>query len=70
MVDAIWYGPDGKEMWRQSTAVYIDAEWTSTTWGSGWGNEGGGAFRIGNYRVELFVDGIKVAVGSFEVYEG
>jgi hypothetical protein len=66
---SVWYGPDGQELTRQPIATYIDAYWTDAHPAQGWGSQSGNSLRPGSYRVELFFEGTRVAVGSFEIYQ-
>jgi hypothetical protein len=63
----VWYGPDETEFTRQSANSFVQSDWTGS---QHLGNASGIAFTPGRYRVDFFVDGPKVAVGTFEVYEG
>jgi len=64
----VWYGPGETEITRQSVNSCLQSDWTGS---QHLGNANGIAFTPGRYRVDFFVDdGHKVAVGTFEVFEG
>jgi hypothetical protein len=69
-INAVWYGPNDNEVGRHSMSTYVQPSWTNVQYSLGWGNANGGAFVPGHYRVDFFVDGQKIAVGGFEVYQG
>lgn len=69
-IDAIWYSPDGSVFARQTKNTYIEADWTSSwhAFGNGWRDYSTTTWKPGTYRVDLFIDGDKVASGSFTMY--
>ena len=66
-IDTTWYGPDGGIFGKTTNHCWAEAGWTDSNccFGRGW-NESG-HFTTGNYRVDLFVQGGKVASGSFDI---
>lgn len=68
-VEAVYYLPDGREMNRNTTAFNFQPEWTSSQHSNGSGYRDRGGWQPGIYRVELFVDGAKIAEGKFHIIE-
>lgn len=69
-IDAVWYDTNGSIMTRQTRNAYIEAHWT-TSWQTlsyGWREFGTNTWKPGTYRVDLFVDGDKIASESFTMY--
>lgn len=67
-INAVWYGPNYNLLARQNVPTYIDAGWLKSTHGYAWGWKSVGNFPVGNYKIDLFVDGAKIATGTFEIY--
>lgn len=67
-IEAIFYDPRGAIFGRQVYDSYIEADWTwsyhNLSWG--WGNPGN--WEIGDYRVDLSVEGTKIASGTFSIF--
>jgi hypothetical protein len=68
VLKSVWYGPDGKQVHESTWKAQIHPEWKTSSHYRGYGSSKGGTFIPGTYRVELYVDGEKIAEGSFEVY--
>ena len=68
-LEAVYYHADGRIVGRQSTHCHLEADWRNSYWNNGWGSPEAGNWAAGSYRVELSVQGKKVASNSFEVYE-
>jgi hypothetical protein len=66
-IDAVWYRPDGSVLTPQIKKAYVESGWEGSfhTIGRGWRTPGN--WEPGKYRVELFVDGQKIAEGFFEI---
>jgi len=66
-IQAVWRKPDGSVLTKQKKDAYIEGDWTApyTSWG--YGSKAGGSYEPGNYEVEFFVQGRKIASGQFEV---
>lgn len=66
-VDAVWFRPDGSEMFRQSLNAYVQPPWGSSwhTLGYGWADSG--HWQPGVYRVELSCQGSRIGTGTFQV---
>lgn len=69
-IDAVWYGPDGSIVWRQTRKNYVLPGWTTswTIYGYGCRTPPCHQWEKGRYRVDLLVGSVKVASGSFEAY--
>lgn len=70
VIDHIWYNPNGTEIFRGSFKSYIDATWTTSyrNTGYGWREASSNTWTAGTYRVDLYVEGAKVASDSFTIY--
>ena len=70
-IRAACYKPDGTLLFTQNMSAYVQPGWTSSWHAMGWGNTAAGkAWAPGRYKVELSVDGNRVAQGHFEVTGG
>jgi len=67
-VDGVLYRADGSLDIKGTAKGVIQPGWTSVTITHGWGYQEAGKWPIETYRVELFIEGQKIATGSFEVY--
>jgi hypothetical protein len=67
-INATWYNPNGTVFAQQSLNTYADAGWTTPVFNFGRGWRKAGNWKRGFYRVELFVNGSRVATGSFQIY--
>jgi hypothetical protein len=67
-INATWYNPNGTVFAQQSLNTYADAGWTSPVFNFGRGWRSAGNWKRGFYRVELFVNGSRIATGSFQIY--
>jgi hypothetical protein len=65
---AIWQRPDGTEF-KQSQDVTITPDLEHPCLAAGWGYTKSGGWQPGTYRVVIQIDEIKVASGTFEVFE-
>ena len=70
MVEHIWYNPHGTEIFRGSFNTYIASDWTYSyhNSGYGWRETSASTWVAGTYRVDLYVEGGKIASESFSVY--
>lgn len=68
-VEAVYYAPDGREMNRHTTAFNFEPGWTASQHTNGFGYRDRGGWQRGIYRVELFVDGARIAEGQFYIME-
>lgn len=69
-IRAKYYRSGGKLLWDQTVNSYISPKWTSSNHSGGYGSKDPGTWKAGKYRVELFVDGAKVASGNFTMGTG
>jgi hypothetical protein len=67
-IGATWYKPDGSVLTNQTKPAYLESNWTNSYHSYGWGWEEPGNWQPGSYRVELSVQGQRVASGVFEIY--
>ena len=69
--EAVWYMPDGREMNRQHIHFQRKAGWTRSYYAHGWGSTDGDSYKVlGDYRVELVMDGEVIASGQFTITDG
>ncbi|HEX8458971.1 MAG TPA: caspase family protein [Pyrinomonadaceae bacterium] len=68
VIDAVMYRADGSVDIKSKVEAVIPAGWTSARITKGWGYPDPGKWPTETYRVELFVDGQKIAAGTFDVY--
>ena len=59
------YAPDGSLMTQNQNSSYVDPGWANSCHSNRWGPID--AWVSGEYRTSLFVDGIKVAAGTFSI---
>lgn len=69
-IEHIWFNPNGHEIFRGNFNTYIAADWTWSyhNSGYGWREASTKTWVAGTYRVDLYVEGIKIASESFTVY--
>jgi hypothetical protein len=67
-VDAVYYRPDNTVLARQTMDGDVQSDWTESYTGYSYGAKKPGTWKVGIYRVDLFVSGTKIATGTFEVY--
>lgn len=67
VMEAVYYGPDGSGLSRQTVQTFLKPEWESSIHQQGWGMQNPGNWAPGIYRVELSVQGLQVASGTFEI---
>jgi hypothetical protein len=64
----IYYFPDGKI--HQFTSDHTrEADWTTSWHTNSWGWDTPGNYPLGTYQVDIFVEGVKVATGNFEIVD-
>jgi len=59
---------DGSVYMQKTTWARLEPGWTSSQHVSGWGSHNLGTWPMGAYRIELHVEGKKIAEGSFRIY--
>ena len=67
-IDAVWRRSDGSIYTQETKKAYIESDWGSSWHVSGWGNRNSGTWPVGSYVVELYVEGKRIAKGSFRIY--
>jgi hypothetical protein len=67
-ISATWYYSNGTVFGEQSLNTYAEAGWTAPVFNYGRGWQRPGMWKRGFYRVELFVNGSRIATGSFQIY--
>jgi hypothetical protein len=65
---ATWYSPTGTVITNQTVSTAAEAGWTDQAYTSGRGWQRPGFWKRGTYRVDLFVNGNRIASASFGVY--
>ena len=66
-INAVWYNPEGNEYTRQRKESSLKPTWETSWYTLGFGWQESGNWKPGSYRVDLFIEGEKIASGSFEV---
>jgi hypothetical protein len=66
-VESVWYRPDGSILDRSTYDYHINRDWTHSQHGAATGWRMPGRWAPGVYRVDLLIDGRKIAGGSFEI---
>jgi len=66
-IDVTWYRPDGSVLAKQNVQAHLEESWINSFWYHSWGWEEPFHWLQGKYRVELSIDGSKIAVGSFTI---
>jgi hypothetical protein len=64
---ATWYYPNGAVFGNDTSNARWEAGWTECVFNAGRGWTRPGMWRHGTYRVDLYVNGSRIAVGSFTV---
>ncbi|MFO7569358.1 MAG: tetratricopeptide repeat protein [Smithellaceae bacterium] len=69
-VETIWFNPYGNEIFRGNLKSSIQADWTSSYhWYSyGWRDAASSHWIQGEYRVDFYANGIKIASEKFTIY--
>jgi len=65
---ATWYYPNGRVFGNETVNTFADVGWTTPAYTSGRGWARAGMWVRGTYRVDLFVNGNRIASGSFTIY--
>jgi hypothetical protein len=68
IIEAVWHRPDGSIHFREAINVYLEAGWRNSWHVSGLGNEMPGTWIPGQYNIEFFVAGKRIARGMFNIY--
>jgi uncharacterized caspase-like protein len=69
-IEHLWFNAYGAEIFRSTFKTYITETWTSSyhNTGYGWREAANNTWVAGTYRVDLYVDGVKIASESFNIY--
>jgi len=69
-IEHIWFDPRGNEIFRGTFDTYIAGDWVNSyhNTGYGWRETSNNTWTAGTYRVDLYVEGNKIAGESFKVY--
>ena len=67
-IEAFWYAGDTR-LRRHAVRYHVQADWTWSFWHHGFNFAAGGAWPVGVYRVEVFVEGAKIASDWFQIYD-
>lgn len=67
-IDAVWRRSDGSIYTQETLRTVMEPNWDHSLHSSGWGNRNSGTWPAGTYIVELYVEGKKIAKGSFRIY--
>lgn len=69
-IESVWFNPSGHEIFRKNNQSYIKDNWTSShhTSGYGWRQTSSSYWSSGAYRVDLYVNGKKIASEKFTIY--
>jgi hypothetical protein len=65
---ATWYDPSGKVYANQTLDTWALPGWTEPVYNLGRGSQRVGMWKRGTYRVDLTVNGARIASGSFTIY--
>lgn len=70
VVEYIWFNPHGYEIFRGNLNTYIHNSWSSSyhNQGYGWRETSSTNWVVGTYRLDLYVNGNKIASENFNVY--
>jgi len=68
-IEAVYSRDDGTLIGRHSTDCHVEPGWNNSYHFKGQGWDDPGHWPVGTYRVDLFSEGVKIASGSFEIYE-
>jgi hypothetical protein len=66
-IDEIWYKPDGSILAKQSMQRHLQGSWVYSFHYHSWGWEEPSHWLPGQYRVELSIDGSRIAIGMFTI---
>ncbi len=66
-IDEIWYKPDGSILAKQSMQRHLQESWVYSFHNHSWGWEEPSHWLPGKYRIELSVDGSRIAIGLFTI---
>lgn len=69
-VETVWFNPSGGEIFRGNLNSYIQPDWTSSYhwYGYGWRDAASSGWIPGEYRVDFYANGAKIASEKFTIY--
>jgi uncharacterized caspase-like protein len=69
-IESIWYGTHGNEFFRDSLDAYVNPDSRTSWWakGYGWREFSSSNWQTGSYRVDIYIDGEKIASDTFNIY--
>lgn len=69
-VETIWFNPHGGEIFRGALHSYIQSDWSSSyhSHGYGWKDAASSGWIQGEYRVDFYVNSVKIASEKFMIY--
>lgn len=68
-IEAVYYTEDNNVYASQITKHTVESWWDHSFRYYSWGNDQPGMWRPGSYRLDLLVDGVRIASGRFQVNE-
>jgi len=70
VIEHIWFNPYGSEVARFNFNTYVKEDWVTSyhSSGYGWRTTSSNNWSVGNWRVDLYVNGTKVASENFSIY--
>lgn len=70
VVEHVWFNAQGVEIFRSNFNTYIAENWATSfhNSGYGWRETSTKTWSAGAYRVDLYVDGVRIASESFNIY--
>lgn len=69
VIRAIYYYPDGSVMGDFTKDSYAEIDWDTSWHATGWGYEDPGYWKLGEYYVEIYINGEFIADSWFDVTE-
>ncbi len=66
-IKSILYRADSSIVSEQTTQHYVNSDWTSSNHSVSFGQVKFGNWQVGSYRIDLYINGKKIASGSFTV---
>lgn len=66
-MDAVYHNSRGEVVARQTMHIKIEPSWENSNHCMGWGAVKPGWWAPGSYRVDLFIDGVKVGSSTFDI---
>ncbi|MCK4695682.1 MAG: hypothetical protein KAT74_07955 [Candidatus Cloacimonetes bacterium] len=67
-IKSIYYDQNNQIIATYTNDFFINADWDSSYFHSGWGYSKSGSWEIGKYKVELYISEELIAITEFEIY--